>query len=139
MFFLCVVLFSTEEEEAEFEKDRQALKAAYEVIDTNKEKGKVTSSQLLKAVANPMSKFNKLLKVRKNINMTAGSLKTNFAKAKFIGQQGYITGIQFVNMFMPDGEKLFEEAIAASDAKKKEINDDTKKRLSIKPNAKKGN
>jgi hypothetical protein len=40
---------------------------------------------------------------------------------------------------MPDGEKLLEEAIAASDAKKKEINDDTKKRLSIKPNAKKGN
>ena len=136
---MCVVLVSTEEEEAEFEKDRQALKAAYEVIDTNKEKGKVTSAQILMAVANPMSKFSKLIKARKTINMTAGSLKTNFAKAKFIGQQGYITEIQFVNIFMPDGEKLLEEAIAASDAKKKEINDDTKKRLSIKPNAKKGN
>ena len=136
---MCVVLVSTEEEEAEFEKDRQALKAAYEVIDTNKEKGKVTSAQILMAVANPMSKFSKLIKARKTINMTAGSLKTNFAKAKFIVQQGYITEIQFVNIFMPDGEKLLEEAIAASDAKKKEINDDTKKRLSIKPNAKKGN
>ena len=71
--------------------------------------------------------------------MTAGSLKANFFKAKFIAQQGYITEVQFVNMFMPDGEKLLEKAIAASDAKKKQINEDTKKRLSIKPDAKKGN
>jgi len=77
----------TEEEEAEFEKDRQALKAAYEAIDTNKEKGKVTSTQILVAVANPMSKFNRLIKRRKNINMTAGSLKIKFAKAKFIVMQ----------------------------------------------------
>ena len=139
MFFLCVVLFSTEEEEAEFEKDRQALKAAYEVIDTNKEKGRVTTGQILLAVANPMSKFKRLVNARKNINMTAGSLKANFLKAKFIAQQGYITEVQFVNMFMPDGEKLLEKAIAASDAKKKQINEDTKKRLSIKPDAKKGN
>ena len=128
-----VVLVSTEEEEAEFEKDRQALKAAYEVIDTNKKKGKVTSTQILKAVANPMSKFNKLLKVRKNINMTAGSLKTNFAKAKFIGQQGYITEIQFVNIFMPDGEKLFEEAHAVGDSATKAIDHNIKKRLSTTP------
>ena len=139
MFFLCVVLFSTEEEEAEFEKDRQALKAAYEVIDTNKEKGRVTTAQILMAVANPISKCNRLVNARKNINMTAGSLKANFFKAKFIAQQGYITEVQFVNMFMPDGEKLLEKAIAASDAKKKQINEDTKKRLSIKPDAKKGN
>ena len=133
MFFLCVVLFSTEEEEAEFEKDRQALKAAYEVIDTNKEKGRVTTAQILMAVANPISKCNRLVNARKNINMTAGSLKANFLKAKFIAQQGYITEVQFVNMFMPDGEKLFEDA-AASHSATKVIDSKIKKRLSVKQN-----
>ena len=123
----------TEEEEAEFEKDRQALKAAYEAIDTNKEKGKVTSTQILVAVANPMSKFNRLIKRRKNINMTAGSLKIKFAKAKFIVMQGYITEVQFANMFMPDGEKLFEEALADSHSTTEAIDDKIKKRLSTKP------
>ena len=65
--------------------------------------------------------------------MTAGSLKIKFAKAKFIVMQGYITEVQFANMFMPDGEKLFEEALADSHSTTEAIDDKIKKRLSTKP------
>ena len=70
------------------------------------------------AVANPMSKCNRLV--------------NEFRFEKISLQQGYITEVQFVNMFMPDGEKLFEDA-AASHSATKVIDNKIKKRLSTKP------